>query len=85
MIAARRRRLAEWTAFASLLVVAVVVIVRERRSAPLPNGGWPTTFESLHELGMFAVAAVIVSALLADDADDAAEPAPTGPDERDEP
>ena len=57
------------TALVSLLVVAAMVVARERRSAPPPNGGWPSTFESLHGLGMFAVACVIVAALTADDAE----------------
>jgi arabinofuranan 3-O-arabinosyltransferase len=70
VISTRRVRLPEFTALASLLVVAVVVIARERRTAPLPNGGWPGTFESLHELGMFAIVAVLVGALVADDATD---------------
>ena len=64
----RRRRIVELTALASLTVVAAVVVVRERRAGPLPNGGWPGTFESLHGLGMFAIVAVLVAAILADDA-----------------
>jgi hypothetical protein len=68
-----RHRLVELTALASLMVVAAIVVVRERRTAPPPNGAWPGTFESLHGLGMFAVACVVVAALTADDdaADDA--------------
>lgn len=66
-LAAGRPRLAEWTAAASVLVVSVLVVAREWRSAPLPNGGWPAEFESLHRLGMFAAAALLVAALTADD------------------
>jgi arabinofuranan 3-O-arabinosyltransferase len=64
-----RHRLVELTALASLMVVAAIVVVRERRTAPPPNGAWPGTFESLHGLGMFAVACVVVAALIADDDD----------------
>lgn len=78
LAAVRHQRIVELTALASLLVVAAVVVVRERRSAPLPNGGWPGTFESLHGLGMFAVACVIVAALVADDSD-AGQAMPEGP------
>ena len=70
----RRRRLPELTALASLLVVATYVTVHERRVAPLPDGGWPTTFEAAHGLGMFAIASLLVGALVASDAGDADEP-----------
>ena len=63
-----RRRLPELTALAGLLVAAGFVTVRERRIAPLPNGGWPTAFEPAHGLGMFAVASLLVGALVALDA-----------------
>ena len=69
LLVLRRHRVVELTALASLLVVAAVVVLRERRSAPPPNGAWPGVFESLHGIGMFAVACVIVAALVADDAD----------------
>jgi arabinofuranan 3-O-arabinosyltransferase len=69
VVAGRRHRFVELTALASLLVVAAIVVVRERRSAPPPDGAWPGVFESLHGLGMFAVACVIVAALTADDTD----------------
>ncbi len=69
VVLTRRRRLPESTALASLLVVAVVVLVRERRVAPLPNGGWPMTFESVHQLGMFAIVSLLVGALVALDSD----------------
>lgn len=69
LLGLRRHRVVELTALASLLVVAGVVVLRERRSAPPPNGAWPGVFESLHGLGMFAVACVIVAAVIADDAD----------------
>jgi arabinofuranan 3-O-arabinosyltransferase len=61
----RRCRVPELTALASLLVVALVVVVRQRRSAPTPNGGWPGTFESVHALGMFAVVSLLVGVLTA--------------------
>jgi arabinofuranan 3-O-arabinosyltransferase len=60
----RRCRVPELTALASLLAVAVVVVGRERRSAPAPNGGWPSTFESVHALGMFAVVSLLVGILI---------------------
>ena len=82
VVVGRRARLPEITALASMSVVAAVVVVRERRTAPAPGGGWPANFESLHGLGMFAVVAVIVAACCADDgagdgADDGAEPLET--------
>ncbi len=69
VVATRRRRLPELAALASLSVVAALVVVRERRIAPFPNGAWPSTFESLHGLGMFAIVCVLVGALVATDAD----------------
>ena len=65
----RRARLAELTAWACLIVVTGIVLVSEFRNAPFPNGGWPTTFASAHGIGMFAVVAILVAALVADDAD----------------
>ncbi len=67
LLVLRHRRIVELTALASVLVMACMVVVRERRSAPAPNGGWPSTFESLHGVGMFAVVCVLVSAIVADD------------------
>ncbi len=72
VLVTRRGRLPELTALASLLVVSVVVVVRERRVGPLPNGGWPSTFESVQGLGMFAIVCLLVGALTARDADVAA-------------
>lgn len=63
------RRIAELTALAAVVVLGASVTFLERRDAPLPNGGWPTTFESLHGLGMFAMVCLFVSALFADDAE----------------
>ena len=68
VVASRRRRLPELTALACTAVIAVFVVGRERRVAPLPNGGWPSTFEAVHPLGMFAVVCVLVGALVARDA-----------------
>lgn len=65
---AQRPRLAELTALASLMAVAALVIVRERRNAPAPGGGWPVVFESWHGLAMFAVVSLLVAALSSDDA-----------------
>ncbi|NNE12047.1 MAG: hypothetical protein HKN41_07345, partial [Ilumatobacter sp.] len=42
---------------------------QERRLNPFPNGGWPGTFDAVHELAMFAVVGVLVGALVADDAE----------------
>lgn len=67
VVGLRRHRWVEMTALASLLVVAGIVVLRERRTAPPADGAWPGVFESLHGLGMFAVACVIVAALTADD------------------
>ncbi|MEJ7800870.1 MAG: hypothetical protein WKF60_10130, partial [Ilumatobacter sp.] len=68
VVLSRRVRLPELAALASLLVVSVLVIVRERQLAPVPDGGWPHVFESLHELGLFAVVGVLAGACFADDA-----------------
>lgn len=64
----QRPRLPELTALASLVAVAALVILRERRNAPTPGGGWPFVFESWHGLAMFAVVSLLVGALTADDA-----------------
>ncbi len=68
LLVVRRRRLVELTAWATVAAVGALVTVRERRNAPAPNGGWPTVFESWHRLGMFAIVAVLVAALFAEDA-----------------
>jgi hypothetical protein len=47
-------------------VIALAVAFVERRDAPFPGGGWPTTFEALHWIGMFAFAALAASALTDD-------------------
>ncbi len=63
----RGRRIPELTATACVIVLAGAVVVRERRYAPLPDGGWPHAFEHYHGVGMFAIAAVLTAALCADD------------------
>ncbi len=63
----QRPRLPELTAIASVVVVAGLVVLRERRNAPAPGGGWPGVFESWHGLAMFAVVSLLVGALAADD------------------
>jgi arabinofuranan 3-O-arabinosyltransferase len=68
LVALRRRRVVELTAWATLVAVGALVTIRERRNAPAPNGGWPEVFESWHRLGMFALVTVLVAALFADDA-----------------
>jgi arabinofuranan 3-O-arabinosyltransferase len=65
----RDRRVPELTAVACVAVLAAAVVLRERRLAPPANGGWPHVFERFHALGMFAIAAIVVAAVLADDAD----------------
>lgn len=64
-----RRRIAELTAWATLVAVGAAVAWLERRNSPFPNGGWPAEFESLHRIGMFAAVALLVGAVFADDAD----------------
>ena len=64
-----RARLGELTALACLLVIGAVVVASEWRNSPFPNGNWPTTFTAVHGVGMFAVVALLVGALVADDAD----------------
>lgn len=68
VVVARRSRLPELTALATLVTVAAAVIWLERIDAPLPNGLWPARFERLHDWAMFAVAAVLCGALMASDA-----------------
>jgi arabinofuranan 3-O-arabinosyltransferase len=64
----QRPRLPELTALASVVVVAVLVVVRERRNAPVAGGGWPGVFEDWHGLAVFAVVSLLVGALTTDDA-----------------
>src|SRR5690606_26094645 len=54
------------TTLVTVGVIAIAVTYVERRDAPFPGGGWPTTFESLHWIGMFAFAALAASALTDD-------------------
>jgi arabinofuranan 3-O-arabinosyltransferase len=68
------RRVAELTALATVLVLGAVVVLRERQLHPGPDGGWPHVFERYHELGVFAITAVVAAALCADDAE---QPGPT--------
>ena len=80
-VISRRDRVAELVAVGSLTAVAVAVVAIERRDAPLPDGAWPSTFESLHELGVFAAVALLVAVVRADDARaDRRERADTGAD-----
>ncbi|MFP5489021.1 MAG: discoidin domain-containing protein, partial [Acidimicrobiia bacterium] len=54
------------TTLAAVAVIGLAVTYLERRDAPFPGGGWPTTFESLHWVGMFAFATLAASALTDD-------------------
>jgi arabinofuranan 3-O-arabinosyltransferase len=54
------------TTMVTVGVIALAVAFVERRDAPFPGGGWPTTFEALHWIGMFAFAALAASALTDD-------------------
>lgn len=54
------------TALAAVAVIGLAVTYLERRDAPYPGGGWPTTFDSLHWIGMFAFAALAASVLTDD-------------------
>ena len=63
----RRERLGELTAVSCLITIGVLVVFVERRDAPFPGGGWPTSFNSVHGIGLFAVVAILVGALIADD------------------
>jgi hypothetical protein len=73
-----RRDLPALTALSTVIGVACYVVVQERRWAPLPDGGWPVRFEAMHDVGMFAVVALVVAALVvADDVEPGAgRPAP---------
>jgi arabinofuranan 3-O-arabinosyltransferase len=62
----RRVPVAASTSLAALGVVAAAVVVSEARNSPLPDGGWPVAFERFHWVGMFAFAALAVSALTDD-------------------
>ena len=64
----RQPRLPELTALAALLVVAGLVVLRERRNAPAPGGGWPLVFDQWHGLALFAGVSLVVGAVFADDA-----------------
>jgi arabinofuranan 3-O-arabinosyltransferase len=69
-LAAQRYRsvpLAALTTLATVAVIGVAVTYLERRDAPAPGGGWPTTFSSLHWVGMFAFAVLATSVLLDDE------------------
>jgi arabinofuranan 3-O-arabinosyltransferase len=68
LVITRRAALAGLTALAVVAVVGALVTARAWRSAPAPNGGWPVAFESWHRLAMFAIVAVLVAAITADDA-----------------
>lgn len=67
VVLARRARLPELTALATVIVVGAAVTWLERADSPLPNGMWPSRFERLHEWAMFAVVSVLCGALAADD------------------
>jgi arabinofuranan 3-O-arabinosyltransferase len=69
MFVLRDRRVPELTAVACVAVLGVAVALRERNLAPRPDGGWPHVFERFHGLGMFAISAIVVAAVFADDAD----------------
>ncbi|MEO6571817.1 MAG: hypothetical protein ABIO83_09735, partial [Ilumatobacteraceae bacterium] len=64
----RRGRIPELTALVTVGVLGAAITAIERADAPVPTGGWPAHFERFHQVGMFAVAAVVVGALVADDA-----------------
>ena len=83
VVALRRRRIVELTAWATLVAVGALVTVRERRNAPAPNGGWPGVFESWHRLALFAVVSVLVASLFALDAQPADRPASADDDSPD--
>jgi arabinofuranan 3-O-arabinosyltransferase len=65
----RERRVPELTAVACVAVLAVAVALRERNLVPPANGGWPHVFERFHGLGTFAISAIVMAAVFADDAD----------------
>lgn len=55
--------LAAMTTMVTVGVIGLAVAYVERRDSPFPGGGWPTTFEPLHVIGMFAFAALVTSVL----------------------
>ena len=55
--------IAALTTLAAVTVIGLAVTYLERRDAPYPGGGWPTTFDSLHWIGMFALATLAASVL----------------------
>lgn len=65
LIAQRHRSipLAALTTLTTVTVIGLAVTYLERRDAPYPGGGWPSTFDSLHWIGMFAFATLAASAL----------------------
>ncbi len=65
----KQARLTELTALACVIALGAFVVASESRNSPIPSGGWPSTFGSVHGVGMFAVVAVLVGAMVADDAD----------------
>ncbi len=67
VIGLRRSRLPELVAIAAVAAIGAAVVLIEFREATLPNGAWPLRFESLHRVGLFAVASLIVGATFADD------------------
>ena len=67
VIALRRSRLPELVAISAVAAIGAAVVLIEFREATLPNGAWPLRFESLHRVGLFAVASLIVGTALADD------------------
>ena len=69
VLGTRRARLGELTAVSCLIAMACLVVFVERRDAPFPGGGWPVSFNSVHGIGLFAVVAILVGALVADDSE----------------
>ena len=68
VLGTRHARLGELTALASLIALGAAVVMVERRDSPLPNGGWPTAFASVHGVGLFAVVSILVGVFVAGDA-----------------
>ena len=67
VVAVRRSRVPELVAIGSLCAIGATVVLIEFRESTFPNGAWPLRFEWLHGVGVFAVVALIVGALTADD------------------
>lgn len=82
VVAVRRRRVAEWIGVVGLAVVAVHVIVVNRRDRPPPNLAWPDAFSAVHGLAIVATMALVSGAwwsIERDDPDDhAADPVDHG-------